>query len=69
MKNKIKDRLKELLKERNITPYKLSQDLNISKSVVHYWLIGETTPNADYIIELSIYFGVSADYILGLKDY
>lgn len=69
MKNKIKERLKELLKEKNITPYKLSQDLNISKSVVHYWLTGRTTPNADYIIELSIYFNVSSDYLLGLNDY
>ena len=29
---------------------------------------GKTTPNADYIIKLSAYFGVSSDYLLGITD-
>ena len=69
MSNKIKERLHDLLEEKNITPYKLSVDLHISKSVVHYWLTGKTTPNADYIIKLCEYFNVSSDYILGISDY
>ncbi|MBR2449748.1 MAG: helix-turn-helix transcriptional regulator [Clostridia bacterium] len=68
MENKIAIRLKELLKESDTTPYKLSLDLNVSKSVVHYWITGKTTPNADYIIKLSAYFGVSSDYLLGITD-
>ena len=69
MSNKIKDRLKELLQENNITPYKLSLDLLVSKSVVHYWLTGKTTPTADYIIKLCEYFNISADFLLGITDY
>lgn len=69
MRNKIKERLKELLEENNITPYKLSTDLCVSRSVVHYWLTGKTTPNADYIIKICEYFNVSSDFILGISDY
>ncbi|MBE5756178.1 MAG: helix-turn-helix transcriptional regulator [Clostridiales bacterium] len=66
--NKIKERLNELLKENGITSYKLSQDLGVSKSVVHYWLSGKTTPNAEYIIKLCKYFEVTSDYLIGLED-
>ena len=68
MKNKVQERLNELLVEKGITAYKLSKDLNISKSVLHYWLTGKTAPNCDYLINLAIYFEVTADYILGLED-
>ena len=68
MKNKISERLKELLKEKGITSYKLATDLGISKSVVHYWINGKTTPNADYIIKLALYFSVSSDFLLGLSE-
>jgi len=68
MMNKIAERLKELIEEKDITPYKLSTDLGISKSVVHYWLTGKTTPTADYIIKLCEYFSVSADFLLGITN-
>lgn len=68
MKNKISDRLKELLKEKGITSSKLATDLGVSKSVVHYWVNGNTTPNVDYVIKLALYFSVSSDFLLGLSD-
>ena len=68
MGNKISERLKELIDYNQITSYRLSQALNVSKSVVHYWLNGKTTPNADYIIAICQYFGVSSDYLLGLEN-
>ncbi|MGN1040517.1 MAG: helix-turn-helix domain-containing protein, partial [Candidatus Fimimonas sp.] len=69
MKNKIAERLRSLIEEENITAYKLAKDIGVSGSVVKYWLDGKTTPNADYIIKLSDYFGICADYLLGRKDY
>lgn len=68
MKNKIAERLTELLQERNISANKLASDLQIANSVVYYWLKGKTTPNADYIIAIADYFNVCADYLLGRKD-
>ena len=68
MKNKIAERLQSLLKEENISAYKFAQDIHVSRSVVGYWLKGTTTPNADYIIIISDYFNICADYLLGRKD-
>lgn len=68
MKNKIAERLKELLDEEKITVNRLATDLKISNSVVYYWVQGKTTPNADYIIALVEYFNVSSDYLLGIND-
>lgn len=69
MENKIAERLQSLMKEDNITAYKLAKDLNISQSVIGYWLKGKTTPNADYIIAIADYFNVCTDYLLGRKDF
>ncbi len=69
MKNKVAERLKSLLEEEKITPNKLASELGISNSMVYYWLEGKTSPNADYIIAISDYFNVCADYLLGRKDF
>lgn len=68
MKNKIAERLTSLLNKEKITANKLAKDLGVSNSVVYYWVQGKTTPNADYIIEISDYFNICADYLLGRKD-
>ena len=68
MKNKISERLKNLLNEENIPVNKLAADLNVSNSVVYYWVQGKTTPGADYIMAIASYFNVSSDYLLGLTD-
>lgn len=68
MKNKISERLKNLLNEEQITVNKFAAELNVSNSVAYYWVQGKTTPNADYIIAIARYFNVSADYLLGLSD-
>ena len=60
--------MKSLIEEESISLNKLAADLGVSNSAVYYWVKGKTMPSADYIIALSDYFKVSADYILGLKD-
>ena len=36
-----------------------------SEELVKKWRNGERTPNADVVLALSDYYGVSADYLLG----
>ena len=69
MKNKIAERLKSLMEEEGISGYQLAKDLNVSRSLISYWLNGATTPNADYIIALSDYFDICADYLLGRQNH
>lgn len=65
----IQFRLNLLLKENDLTGSKLAKILDVSKSVVYFWLNGTTSPTAYYIVKICKYFGCSADYLLGLSDY
>jgi transcriptional regulator with XRE-family HTH domain len=67
--NKFAARLKELREERGITKKELSVAVHVSDTCVSRWENGSRTPNVDSIIALSQFFGVSADYLIGLVDY
>jgi transcriptional regulator with XRE-family HTH domain len=40
----------------------------VSNASISYWETGKQEPCAEAIYKLAAYFGVSADYILGLTD-
>lgn len=61
------ERLEELMKTKEITEYKLTQELKLSKSAVWNWKQG-CQPTADKIIKLADYFEVSTDYLLGRES-
>ena len=61
-------RLTKLLNENKITMYKLSKELNYSKSTVSNWCNSFCEPKASDIVKVAIYFDVSTDYLLGLED-
>ena len=63
-----KERLKELRLESGLTQIKLSKQTGISQAGIAKWETGDRTPNMEYIIVLAKFFGVSADYLLGLED-
>ena len=64
----IKDRLKELRKEKGYTQHDLAQFLETVDSCYASWEQGRTEPNIKAIIALCRFFEVSADYLLGLED-
>lgn len=66
--DKFNERLKELRIEKGLSQKQLSKEVNISQSALAYWETGERTPNAQAIITLAQYFGVTTDYLLGLED-
>ena len=63
------ERLKELRKERNISAKQLSKAINVSDAAIIRWENKQRIPSMENIYKIAIYFGVSADYLLGLKDY
>ena len=65
----IGERLKELRAENKIGQNKLAADLGFSNASISYWETGKQEPSASALLKLAQYFGVSADYILGLADY
>ncbi len=67
MKN-FNERLKELREDNNLTQVALAKELLIDQRSLSFYEIGKYEPNLDTLKRMSLYFGVSADYILGLTD-
>lgn len=61
-------RIKELRTEKGISQKTLASAINVSQKAVDFWERGVNEPKASYIIALAEFFGVSADYLLGLSD-
>lgn len=47
----------------------LAKELGVSRGSISFYENGDRTPDADFIVKASRYFGVTADYLLGLSDY
>jgi addiction module HigA family antidote len=60
--------LEEFLKPLKITAYKLSKDIGIPQTRTSLILKGLRGISADTALRLSIYFGTSAKFWLGLQD-
>jgi transcriptional regulator with XRE-family HTH domain len=65
---KFAERLKELREEKGLSYVKLAQKIGVSDVTIGRWEKLTSVPSATEIIALSKFFGVSADYLLGLED-
>jgi len=65
----ISTRIKELRLENNVSRAVLANAVGVDKRTISFWENGINEPKAGYIVKLAQFFGVSADYLLGLKDY
>lgn len=73
MKNRIVneifvERFNLLREERNVSLEMLDNEIGISKASLSKYANGIHVPNSDIIKRLCDYFGVTADYMLGLED-
>lgn len=67
MKNEFKDNLKLLRKEKGIGQTELAKALKVSNGIISLWENGLREPSMSSLIALSQFFGVSIDYLVGLK--
>ena len=65
----ISQRIKELREERGLSIDALAEKVSISSRMIYYWETGKYDPKAYLIIRLADFFDVSADYLLGRKDF
>ena len=65
----IRYRIKELRKEKQLTQKQLGELVHKSETGVASWEQGLSEPCVNDIRQLCTIFEVSADYLLGLKDY
>lgn len=61
-------KIKELRIETELTQGELAKVLGITQDSISLWEKGKRIPDTPYIAKLAEYFGVSADYLLGLSD-
>ena len=59
--------LLNLVKDKNLTFYKLSKIIGVHKNTIYNWKNG-VNPSCLTLIKLSEYFGVSVDYLVGRTD-
>ena len=67
-KDIIADKIKMLREKRGITQAELARKLGVTRTGVNAWEMGISVPSTQYIAELSVFFGVSVDYLLGLNN-
>lgn len=65
---KIAERIYELRIEMKISQQTLADEIGVSRRAITFWESGINEPKATYIARLSKFFGVSADYLLGLEE-
>jgi len=64
----IMKRLKELREARKLNQEGLAMKLHLSQSAVSYYETGERKPDLETLIQLSEYFDVSIDYLIGRSN-
>ncbi len=52
----------------NVSQKKLAEAVGVDKRAVIFWEQGINEPKATYIRNIALFFGCSADYLLGLSD-
>ena len=64
----IADKIKMLREKRGVTQSELAKQLGLTRAGVNAWEMGISVPSTQYIVELALYFGVSTDYLLDMKN-
>ena len=62
-------RLKELRKEKNLSQAQLANFLQIKQQSYARYELNTSEPSYDMLVKIAELFEVSADYLLGIKDY
>jgi len=59
--------IKTLRKSFGLSQAQLARQLGITRSSVNAWEMGVTMPSVQTLVQLSDFFGVSADYLIGVS--
>lgn len=61
-------RLRELRQEKGLSMKQLAKELDTTDAAISNWENGINEPRISYLKAIAQYFGVSADYLLGIED-
>ncbi len=69
MDNKFAERFKGLRLERGLSQAAAAKLFYVSQKTISCWELGKQEPNLSLIVLITQKFGVTMDYLIGLKDY
>lgn len=64
----VAERIKELMKEENLTQVALAAKIGVKQNTISAWLLKKKEPSIRSLWLLADYFNVDIDYIVGRKD-
>ena len=62
------ERLKELRAEKGLSQMQVAQATGLSRSAIEFWENAQRVPNANAVVVLAKFYGVTADYLLGMEN-
>lgn len=62
------NQIKKLRMQSGMTQTELAKLMSVTRSSVNAWEMGISIPTAAKLVELSLFFHVSTDYLLGLEQ-
>lgn len=68
MKIIIAERIRELMKEENLTQVALAAKVGVKQNTISAWLLEKKEPSIRSLWLLADYFGVDIDFLVGRKD-
>ena len=69
MKVLLGKRLKELREEKGLTQKQLAEELGINSVTYLHYEKEQREPPLSLLADFALFYGVSVDYLLGLKEY
>lgn len=63
----LRNRLKELRKQRGLSQANVAALLKIDRSTYSYYELGRTQPNLSILLRLASYYNVTIDYLLDFQ--
>lgn len=67
-KNNFSQVIKKIRKEKGLTQQELANIVGITATGVSYWESGNAVPNTRTLNKIANYFGVTVNFLLGIKD-
>jgi len=61
-------KLRELMKKNKTTQKELSEAIGTTRQAISQYADGSVQPNVEKLYKITLFFGVSADYLLGLSE-
>lgn len=64
----VANKIKKLRELNGLSQTQLAKKLNVTRSSVNAWELGISVPSTQYIVEVSLLFRVTTDFLLGIES-